>query len=481
MEMDKVFLDIGESGKHQLQLGLILCIMKLYTPFHILQYTFIGRHHTFYCSRGEETLTDQCFDNQVSMCENLTFTEETIVSEWSLVCDNNWLSKSTMSALMFGFLVGALLLGSLADMIGRKSNILVTLIGMIFFSLVSSMARQFFVYILSRFLVGFFVAGNILSIIVLTSEIVGPSYRGIYGIIVLGSSAVGLLFLSLLASYVPSWRDLSTLITLLGLPLIFLQGYLVESPRWLLSQNRVIEAEEVLEQIAKGNGVSLKEKLRLCNPTVEMKTKKDSIRNLLRFRKLQLITLITCYNWFINGAVYYGLTLAAGDISGDVYTGTALSGAVEIPAIFLAYYVLEYYGRRDALTTFMISSGLSCLSLQLLSDKPGVTVLALFGKMCISASFKSVYIHSNELFSTSIRNSAMGLVSAQARVGAILSPFIVMAGESLAGVQFLIFGFLGISGGVLSTWLPETRDRALPMTVGDMMKENTKKMSTQHV
>ena len=476
-----MFMDIGESGKHQLQLGLILCIMKVYTPFHILQYTFIGRHDTFYCSQGEETLTDQCFDNQVSKCENLTFTEETIVSEWSLVCDNNWLSKSTMSALMLGFLLGALLLGSLADKIGRKSNILFTLIGMIFFSLVSSISKHFFVYIMSRFLVGFFVAGNILSIIVLTSEIVGPFYRGIYGIIVLGSGAIGLLCLSLIASYLPSWRDLSTIVTLLGLPLIILQGYLVESPRWLFTQNRVIEAEEVLSQIAKGNGVILKEKIRLNNPTIEIKTNKDSIRNLLRLRKLQLITVITCYNWFINGAVYYGLTLAAGNIGGDIYTGTALSGAVEIPAIFLAYYVIEYYGRRDALTTFMISSGLSCLSLQLISEEPAVTVLALFGKMCISASFKTVYIHSNELFSTSIRNSAMGLVSAQARVGAILSPFIVMAGESLPGVQFLIFGFLGISGGILSTWLPETKDKALPMTVGEMMQENTKKMSTQHV
>ena len=118
---------------------------------------------------------------------------------------------------------------------------------------------------------------------------------------------------------------------------------------------------------------------------------------------------------------------------------------------------------------------------ELISEEPVVTVLALFGKMCISAFFKAVYIHSNELFSTSIRNSAMGLVSAQARVGAILSSFLVMAGESLPGVQFLIFGFLGISGGILSTWLPETKDKALPMTVGEMMQENTKKMSTQHV
>ena len=147
-----MFMEIGELGRKQLQLGLILCIMKVYTPFHILQYTFIGRHHTFHCSRGEETLTDQCFDDKVSTCENLTFTENTIVSEWALVCDNNWLSKATMSALMLGFLLGAIVLGNLADSIGRKSNLLLTLMGMIFFSLLSSVVSLFSVYIFSGFL-----------------------------------------------------------------------------------------------------------------------------------------------------------------------------------------------------------------------------------------------------------------------------------------------------------------------------------------
>ena len=43
------------------------------------------------------------------------------------------------------------------------------------------------------------------------------------------------------------------------------------------------------------------------------------------------LTLIQVYSWFANSATYYGLTLAAGDSSGDVYLSTALSGLVEIP------------------------------------------------------------------------------------------------------------------------------------------------------
>ena len=201
MEIDSIFLEIGESGKQQLKYGAILCLLKVYTPFHILQYTFVGRTSTFYCSRGGETLTNKCFENKVSSCTNLTFEETTINPEWSLVCDQNWLSKATMSALMLGFLLGALLLGNLADRIGRKSNLMITLVGLLCFNLVSASTSWYSVYLMSRFMIGFFVSGNVLSIVVLTSEIVGPSFRGSYGLAIMGGFPIGLMCLCLLQHY----------------------------------------------------------------------------------------------------------------------------------------------------------------------------------------------------------------------------------------------------------------------------------------
>ena len=98
--------------------------------------------------------------------------------------------------------------------------------------------------------------------------------------------------------------------------------------------------------------------------------------------------------------------------------------------------------------------------------------------MCIAASFKISYIISGEIFPTSIRTSAMGMVSAMARVGSILSPFIVMVGESLPGVQFTIFAILGLSGGLLSMVLPETRGKKLPETLRDMVGGGKVKIET---
>ena len=117
---------------------------------------------------------------------------------------------------------------------------------------------------------------------------------------------------------------------------------------------------------------------------------------------------------------------------------------MELPAIVLTYLGIENLGRRSSLAGFMLVSGLGCLAIQMVhgsgANEAFATALALLGKMCIAASFKISYLISGEVFATSIRNSAMGLVSGVARIGAILAPFIVMAGEASPGLQFLVFG-----------------------------------------
>ena len=40
--------------------------LQVYTPFLVIQYTFVGREASFSCSRGKETLANACFDNQVA-------------------------------------------------------------------------------------------------------------------------------------------------------------------------------------------------------------------------------------------------------------------------------------------------------------------------------------------------------------------------------------------------------------------------------
>jgi len=43
----------------------------------------------------------------------------------------------------------------------------------------------------------------------------------------------------------------------------------------------------------------------------------------------------------VNCAVYYGLTMGAGNLGGGMYVSVALSGFVEIPAYVFGIYIIN--------------------------------------------------------------------------------------------------------------------------------------------
>merc|ERR1719427_1458748 len=200
--------------------------------------------------------------------------------------------------------------------------------GTIFFNLISSMTTQYSVYILSRFFVGFFVSGKILSVVVLMSELVGARYRGIYGILITGAYPFGIVFMSQVAWYIRDWREFTFLVSVMGIPYLVYHWYMVESPRWLINTNRNDEAKAILQDLALGNGVE-SEKQAFVVKKSAADSVKEYLSDLLNRKHIMKIVYVLAFNWFVNGATYYGLTLAAGDIGTDLYSGLALSGIAE--------------------------------------------------------------------------------------------------------------------------------------------------------
>lgn len=134
--------------------------------------------------------------------------------QWNLVCQNAYKADLVQSILMAGTLIGALILGALADKYGRRKIWYISFTGLVIFGFASSFAPTYRIYALLRFLTGFCIGGEILSAFVLATELIGPSYRGFAGTMAQCFFTTGLLILPIVAYLVRDWRTLSVLLSL---------------------------------------------------------------------------------------------------------------------------------------------------------------------------------------------------------------------------------------------------------------------------
>lgn len=93
----------------------------------------------------------------------------------------------------------------------------------------------------------------------------------------------------------------------------------------------------------------------------------------------------------------------------------------------------------------------------------------LAGKVCIQGAFNILYIFTSELYPTVIRNSAVGICSMVARMGAGASGYIaILSDVTLPIVPMAIFCLFSLVAGMLVWRLPETMNMPLPDTMYDL-------------
>ncbi|GMT07804.1 hypothetical protein PENTCL1PPCAC_29978, partial [Pristionchus entomophagus] len=199
--------------------------------------------------------------------------------------------------------------------------------------------------------------------------------------------------------------------------------------------------------------------------------------DLLKTPELRKRSLVMFVIWPVVSMVYYGLSMKADILGGDIYVSFIIGGLIELPAFLVVYLVIDRIGRCYVLA---IGFGLTgcCLLFNLLitSDTPQwITLASLFVSRC-SITHAAVYMFAPELFPTIVRNTAMGVCSMVARVGAIAASFIAMWIVERFGKMFMLIPFGGlcsIAAILILVFLPETMGQQLPATIEEI--ENSKK------
>uniref|UniRef100_A0AAQ6AEB4 Solute carrier family 22 member 3 n=1 Tax=Amphiprion ocellaris TaxID=80972 RepID=A0AAQ6AEB4_AMPOC len=405
---------------------------------------------------------------------------KSFVTEFDLVCSDGWFVDMYQSTLNLGFLVGSFAFGYFADRFGRKISFLVSNILNAVAGIILAVAPNYISVLVMRTILGLGVKGNWMTAYVLLTEIVGVEYRRTVGILFQMFFSVGVLILPLLAYFITDWRWLQVVITAPYIFFLVYYWFVPESPRWLLSQNRSAQAQEITEAMAKEN----KKKLSILNCFLlqtlisdEGDSTSASLLDLIRTPNMRKHTLILMFNWFTSAVVYQGLIMQVGIAGGNVYIDFFISGLVEFPAAFLILFTIERVGRRLPFAISNIVAGASCIIAAFIPENIHwlKMVVACIGRLGITMAFELLVFVNTELYPTFVRNLGVSVCSSLCDVGGIISPFMLYRLAAIwLELPLIIFAVALIAGGLVLL-LPETRGVPLPETIDDIEFPNQKK------
>ncbi|KAL3628960.1 hypothetical protein CASFOL_028006 [Castilleja foliolosa] len=414
------------------------------------------------------------------------------IAEWGLVCDRRFLAALPTSVYFLGSLIGSAFFGRLADaFLGRKRSVLLSCLLTSVTIFLTSLSPNIWIYALLRFANGFSRAGIGISCLVLSTEAVGRKWRGQVGQYGFFFFAAGFLSIPIIAYPTRTcWRNLYKIISVLPLfySIFILIPFVSESPRWLLVRGRTEEALDVLRKYARINGKELPANLSLVKPFGNEKTglgkgEENNASPIERFwntkwavRRMAVVMM----TGFGVGFVYYGIQLNVENLSFNLYFTVAINAMMEIPAVFIGSVLLSFANRRLIFSVSSFLAGISCVFCIIFSGKKnGKTktgslvqlMIESFGFMAASTAFDVLYIYCVELFPTNVRNFAVSMMRQALMLGASISPLLVVYGRMSPSLSFAVFGALSVVSGLLSLWLPETRNCPLYETLEQQEEE----------
>ncbi|XP_055853387.1 organic cation transporter protein-like [Episyrphus balteatus] len=526
MGYDDVITHLGEFGKYQKRIYLLVCLPGISCAFHKLAGVFLLAKPDFRCELPFEFgtnnatyelpdniwqlaypkdpltgkyLTCEYYDVDYSQgylngsappssegvssvyCDKYIYDrsqwENSAVTEWNMVCGRRFLSATSDSLFMLGVLLGSIIFGQMSDKYGRKPIFFASLVIQLIFGVLAAVSPEFITYTISRMIIGATTSGVFLVAYVIAMEMVGPTYRLFAGVVCMMFFSVGFMLTAAFAYFITDWRWLQIGLTLPGVLFMSYYWFVPESARWLLSKNRKQDAIANIEKAAKVNKVIIPEDVldNLLEDTNEEKDpldkpkKEPSVFDLLRYPNLRRKTLLIFFDWFVNSGTYYGLSWNTNNLGGNVLLNFVISGAVEIPAYTFLLFTLNRWGRRSILCGCMLTAGIALLMTVFVPDDMNwlIIVCAMIGKLAITSSYGTVYLFSAEQFPTVIRNVGLGASSMVARIGGILAPYFNLLADIWKPLPLIIFGAMAFIGGLLSLLLPETHNKPMLETIED--------------
>ncbi|MEE4022959.1 MFS transporter [Gordonia sp. PKS22-38] len=381
------------------------------------------------------------------------------------------------SASLAGILVGATVLGSLADRYGRKRMFIVEMAVFAVFVAGTTFAPNLVFLVICLFGAGIALGCDYPTAHMVISESAPTVRRGRLVLSAFGFQSLGAFagtFLGFLILYenpaVDAWRWMYGAVIIPAVLVLIGRFFVPDSAHWLMARGRTHEAESETERLltrepAYPTNVTLR---RGADDEVTTAAS-GSYLDLFR-AKYRRVTIFASVPWVLQDLSTYGVGIftpvllatiigqqsEVNDLHDVIHNdmlgaeGSALMDIVFVLGIVAAIFLVERFGRiRLQITGFIgCALGLFLVAIASLSP-PDYSIPLLFAGFILFYFMNNLgpnsmtYLISGEVFPTEIRGKGAGFAASIAKVGAVAAAFFFPIVQDAIGTSTLLFILVG--------------------------------------
>lgn len=411
-----------------------------------------------------------------------------------------------VSGSLFGALIGSIIAFNVADILGRRRELIVAAMLYAIGALISALALDLAMLIIGRLVYGFGIGLAMHAAPLYIAETSPPQIRGrlisLKEVFIVLGMLLGYIVSSLAVDAIGGWRYMYGASIPLTLIMAFGMWWLPPSPRWILLcavqgkgnlEELKIKAASILCRL-RGRTVGdmdsdeqIEENLKSLQDVYQPEEKEASFWELFRGSSLKALIIGAGLVFFqqVTGqpsVLYYAATIletAGFSAASDATRVSILIGLFKLLMTGIAVLTVDKLGRRPLLITGVSGMAVSLFLLAayyaFLGSAPVVAVISLLLYVgCYQASFGPIgWLMISEIFP--LRTRARGLsiavlvnFAANALVTFSFSPLRVLLG---AAMLFLIFGIIDVVAFFFIIFMvPETKGMTLEEIESKLLK-----------
>lgn len=406
----------------------------------------------------------------------ISFVMAALIKEWHLSpTEASWLGSIGFAGMALGATFG----GLLADKLGRRYIFALTLLIYGLATGASALATSLGVLLVFRFLVGLGLGAELPVASTLISEFSPRAIRGRVVVALEAFWALGWILAALIGTFVVpqanGWRWALAIGLIPAIYSLVIRMGTPESVRFLESVGKHDQARQVVERFEASPALFSRTKKQTEDASVHGAVESADNAESAKIHSIWAAgqrrkTIALCVIWFCINLSYYGafiwipaLLNAQGFSLVKSFAFTLIMTLAQLPGYAVAAYLIEKWGRRATLATFLLGSALAAAGYGMAHSEVFIILAGCMLSFFNLGAWGALYALSPEIFPTHLRGTGTGAAAGIGRIASIAAPLIVPPLVAFGGTPllFTLFSTAFLVAATTVFLLPERRGESL--------------------